>query len=745
MPVRLPRSFALFACIAMLEGGCASVASKTEATERPGAVPEASPVNGQGEVESAIETPAQAPSSVTGPGVAAVAVPESPPIASRVVWVAPRADPAPMTTDGVPHPSVSSLAAAVALVEAARAAGSTEPWTIRLAPGVHEVRRGVVLGAAIGPLSIEATAPGATLVGAMTVAPESWRVPDEALLARVPHEARAHVLVAELDADDLRTWSGGLSGPVHSGHAVPVTAVRSELFAGEVALEPARWPNEGFAAIGELVDRGSVPRAAESDMPAAERRIEAPRAGAFAPADRERAARWAGAETAGERDAWAHGYWNWDWSDEVLPIASIDAASGVVRLGMPHRYGLAARGRFRVINILAELDAPGEYWIDRTGGRIVAWIPDALREALRSLSLLAEPLMRVDGARDVRIAGIAFERTRGGAIEARGVERLAIEECRFQNLGTFAVDAEGVAIRAARCLFKDVGGRGVRLVGGDRKMLVASGSAIEDCVFVGCGRVLRSYNPAIDLEGVGHRVVRNEISQHPHIAVFLRGNDHVIEANDIHHVVLETGDAGAVYCGRDWTSHGNVIRGNLFSAIEGSDARFQNAVYLDDMASGFLVEGNLFVDCNWGILAGGGRDNMIRANIFAGCRRAISYDARGIGWMAPHIADPESSTLHRNLAAMPIGDEPWRSRFPALATYLTDRFGRPVGSAIVGNVLVATPLGRIDDTECVRIEGTRRHEVDEARVPALCDELARQARDGVAECDGVRVGPVGPR
>ncbi|MFM7260470.1 MAG: hypothetical protein ACKO3W_07690 [bacterium] len=88
--------------------------------------------------------------------------------------------------------------------------------------------------------------------------------------------------------------------------------------------------------------------------------------------------------------------------------------------------------------------------------------------------------------------------------------------------------------------------------------------------------------------------------------------------------------------------------------------------------------------------------------------------------------------------------EPWRSRFPTLVTYLTDRFGRPVGSVIVDNVLVATPLGRIDDTECVRVEGTRRPAVDEAHASALCDELAREARDGVAEYDGVRVGPVGP-
>ena len=79
-------------------------------------------------------------------------------------------------------------------------------------------------------------------------------------------------------------------------------------------------------------------------------------------------------------------------------------------------------------------------------------------------------------------------------------------------------------------------------------------------------------------------------------------------------------------------AQGTIIRGNYFHDIRGTDARFQNAVYLDDMASGILVEQNLFAECNWGILAGGGRDLMIRDNAFLACGKAISYDSRGTGW-----------------------------------------------------------------------------------------------------------------
>jgi hypothetical protein len=543
-----------------------------------------------------------------------------------------------------------------------------------------------------------------------------------------------------MPADAVASFAGGLSGPVHSGHGVEVAAVHSELFLGNQPMVLARWPNDGLAAIGELLDRGSAPREADPDIPAAERRIEAPRPGRFRPVDRQRVARWTRAE-----DAWAQGFWNWDWSDEQLPIASIDAAEGTVTLGMPHRYGLAQRGRFFVTNVLEELDAPGEYWIDRSRSTVHAWVPEDLRSRRASVSLLATEMLRFEGTRGVRIAGIGFERTRGSAIRAQGATDLAVEECRFRNIGTCALDADGTRVSIQRCEFLGIGGRGVRLRGGDRALLAPSGSEIADSRLLGCGRVLRSYNPAIDLEGVGHRIVRNEIAFHPHIAVFLRGNDHLLEANDIHEVVLDTGDAGAVYCGRDWTSHGNIIRGNLFSSIRGTDARFQNAVYLDDMASGFLVETNLFVACNWGILAGGGRDNTIRGNVFASCGKAISYDARGVGWMAPHIADPATSTLHRNLAAMPIEREPWRSRFPSLGSYLTDRFGRPAGSVVQDCLLIATPFGRIDDRECVRESGTATSELSGDAARAFGEELARRARVEQVAVGGRRIGPVGPR
>lgn len=623
-------------------------------------------------------------------------------------------------------PVVATLADAVAWVSDHR--GHADRFEIALARGSHRVTRGVVLAADSPPLTIRALAPGARLVGGLVLPDPDWQpVADQSTLDRLPEQSRESVRALTLQPESLEGWAGGLAGPVHRGMGVGVSAIRSELFIAGHALTPARWPNEGFESVAAATDPGSTPRNAGADIPAADRVVEPDRGGTFTladtPADHARLARWANAT-----DAWVHGYWWWDWADEQIPVASINPEAGSVTLALPHRYGVRDTARFYITNLPEELDAPGEYWVDPATGTVYAWVAEEDLHDEVAISLLAEPMLTLDGASDITIDGLTFECARRGAILGKRVNRVEIARCTFTNLGTQAVRLDGSHSAVRQSRFTDIGGGGVALTGGDRATLTHADNTIEDCTFRRCGRVLRTYNPAIGLSGVGQRVAHNEISDLPHIAIMFGGNEHTIEANRIHHVVQETGDAGAIYCGRDWTTHGTVIRENFFHDIEGSDTRYQNAVYLDDMASGITVESNLFVRCNWGMLVGGGRDNTIRHNAFLACGMAMQYDARGVGWMAKHIADPATSTLHKNLAAVPIDQEPWASRYPTLQTYLTDRFGRPVGGVVAGNALIATPLGNIADRECVRVEANTTVPLSQDVVASTAAALASMER-----------------
>lgn len=614
--------------------------------------------------------------------VAALAVP--PPATAEPLHLL--VDPTQPPGDGV----VASLAAAIAAAQSAPA--GTTAIAIDLAPGVHVLDATVPMGALPAPTQIRGLGaePTATrLLGGVRLRARPQEVaPDDPVRARLP--AAALDTVRWIDVS-VAPDQPPLAGLVRHGMNLPAGA-GSELFWNGRPLTTARWPDVGFAPIDGIVDAGS-----SKDRPEPG---DARRGGTFRVADRERLARWAAAE-----QVWLSGYWHWDWADDSLPAGRIDATTGTITLGLPHTYGLGKDARFAVLGIPEELDAPGEYWLDIARQRAYFVPPDATGEPEIVVSLLAGPLLELAGTRDLTLANVQLEAGRGVAIAATDVTDVRIEHCSFRNTGTGAIELAGHHCAIVDCAFADIGAAGVLLTGGDRSTLTHGDNEVRGCTFRRCGRTHRTYQPAIRLDGVGQTVAGNRIEDLPHCALIFAGNEHRIERNDIGRVLLETGDSGAIYCGRDWTLHGTVIRHNLFHDIQGSDARYQNAVYLDDLASGITVEGNVFVRCNWGVLVGGGRDNHIRGNVFVACRKGISFDQRGVGWMATAIADPATSTLHQRLRAVPIDREPWRSRYPTLGAYLSDRFGRPVGSEVTGNVFLATPLGRIDDRECVRVEG----------------------------------------
>ena len=56
------------------------------------------------------------------------------------------------------------------------------------------------------------------------------------------------------------------------------------------------------------------------------------------------------------------------------------------------------------------------------------------------------------------------------------------------------------------------------------------------------------------------------------------GNEHLFELNEVYRVVMETGDAGAFYTGRDWTTQGNVLRHNFIHDLGGGDAKHVNTM-----------------------------------------------------------------------------------------------------------------------------------------------------------------------
>jgi hypothetical protein len=537
---------------------------------------------------------------------------------------------------------------------------------IELRGGRYERRAAFVLGAGDSgapgaPITYRARAGEVAVLDGGRPLAGLHPVTDPAVLARLAPDARGHVLAVELGALGVSD-----PGPIGGGGL--------EVFLDHEPLTLARWPDRGFATIRDVV-------AAE---PVDVRGKRGDRSGVLV-YDGDRPARWLA-----EADPWVHGYWFWDWSDTRQRIAAIDPDRHTIALAPPmHHYGYRAGQWYYAFNLLAELDTPGEWYLDRRAGVLYVWPP---RAGTGEVSV-APQLVVVDGAHDVSFRGLRLEAARGDAIAIRGAERVELADCTIHNVGGWAVQITGGRDNGvSHCEIAQAGEGGIRLDGGDRRALAPGHHRAIDNDIHHYSRWKRTYQAGIELVGVGHEVIGNRIHDAPHQAIAFSGNDHVIERNVIERVCEETNDAGAIAAGRDWTMRGTVIRNNIVRDVRGFRGAGCNGVMLDDLFSGTTIVGNVFERVTRGVMVGGGRDNRIEDNTFRDCDTAIRIDARGLGWAAYEI---EESMLPK-LAAMPYRTPPWSTRYPRLAGILDDDPAAPRGNRIARNVAVRCNAETID-------------------------------------------------
>ncbi|MFP4056631.1 MAG: right-handed parallel beta-helix repeat-containing protein [Candidatus Brocadiia bacterium] len=482
------------------------------------------------------------------------------------------------------------------------------------------------------------------------------KVTAPAVLERLPQEARGHVLQTDLAAQGIRDY-GKLT---RRGFGQPMRPAHMELFFDDQPMTLARWPNQGYARIAGL-PKGKAARvfAYSGDRPQ----------------------RWTD-----EPNAWLYGYWYHDWADTYIAVEAIDPKARTITMAGQHRYGLRKGNRWRVLNVLAELDAPGEYYVDRQKGILYFWPPAPIEEG-RAVVSVAEGILRLEDVRHVTFRGFVIEACRGTAVRIDGGSHNQLVGCILRNIGNRAVSVSGSENSVIGCDVYHTGDGGIGLYGGDRKTLSHAKLLAENNHIHHYSRWCHTYRPAVAVGGCGNRVRRNLIHHGPHNAIQLGGNEHLIEFNEIHSVCTDTGDVGAFYMGRDWTARGTIIRCNYWHHIQGPGRLGAMGVYLDDQASGITITGNIFYKVTRAAFIGGGRDNVVENNIFVDCRPALHIDARGMGWRKKQTDNPKG-TLRTRLRAMPIDGELWRRRYPNLPDILDDEPNAPKRNTIVRNICV---------------------------------------------------------
>ncbi len=332
-------------------------------------------------------------------------------------------------------------------------------------------------------------------------------------------------------------------------------------------------------------------------------------------------------------EIWVHGYWAYDWSPTCERIELWDKARGFIRNAEPYGlYSYIVGQRFYFFNVIDEVTCPGDYAIDFDRGLLYFLPPEDFDPATGEvfLSTADTPAFLIEDAEDVRLAGFRIECFRGDGIVVHNAKNVSIADCTIKNIGNRAVVVMGSEnVVVSGCHIHDTGDAGVDMFCGDRKTLTSANCGVENCHIHHVAAWNRCYQPPVKLTGVGLFARGNLLHDCPHSAVLYGGNEIHIENNEIYRVVQETGDAGAIYAGRDYTWRGNVVAGNFVHHVGSGIGMGTMGVYNDDCLSGTVMRDNVFYKVQRALFLGGGVDFVCDNNILIECTPGIEIDGRG--------------------------------------------------------------------------------------------------------------------
>jgi len=313
------------------------------------------------------------------------------------------------------------------------------------------------------------------------------------------------------------------------------------------------------------------------------------------------------------------------WDESLVGVSANDPNSHMLTFSTPagHPPGAFGVHKYVLWNVREGMTEPGQWYLDRTRGKVVYWpLPGEDMAAAEVIAPAVESIVILRGTRDkpvkdVAIQGLTLAVTTtpleaggfgagrfSGAINVTSADNCTLADLEIVNAGGQAIKASGSDLRIERCHTHHVGACGIRFSG--------SGMRITDNHIHDVGL---TYPSAIALTGSGqkHEISHNHVHHAPYSAVTCGGRDNRIEGNRIHDAMQELHDGAGIYC---FGGKGLVLRGNFIYDITDTGGYGASAYYLDEQCEGCVVENNLSIDVVRPSHNHMAMNNTIRNNVF---------------------------------------------------------------------------------------------------------------------------------
>lgn len=431
----------------------------------------------------------------------------------------------------------------------------------------------------------------------------------------------------------------------------------------------ARYPNDGYDTIKSVQNVGDISTGDGFEF--------TPDLGA------DRLAGWKS-----EPNLCVQGYWGTDYTDLGTPAYVTE--NGTIKANYPSGKTPLAGQRYYAYNAFCEMDADGEYYIDNSTGT-VHFVNELDLSGEVIVGTNTTSLMSLNNVSNLTIKGIEFTGGRKNGISITGSSNIRIEDCTISGVNGVGIYTENVnSLTVTGCEIAYTGSGGIRLKGGNFANLVRGNNVISNNVIHDFSKVKKTYAPAVSVTGYANTVINNTIYNGEHEAITISGNDNIISSNDISSVVKEASDMGAIYVGKNKALRGNQITNNYIHDLA-TDSVLANgtdiqAIFLDDLADGYTISGNIFANIEGrGVKLAGGRDNTITGNVFVNCGVSNTL-VTAIGLVNPekYIEQINADTL---ITSGAYKEAPY-SKYPHLSELdFTEEYKAGTTIPIVGTVI----------------------------------------------------------
>ncbi|MDY4976083.1 MAG: right-handed parallel beta-helix repeat-containing protein, partial [Clostridia bacterium] len=415
----------------------------------------------------------------------------------------------------------------------------------------------------------------------------------------------------------------------------PKNTIPVDVYVNGSVIEPARWPNneEDTAMFN--------PVAVSSEKTSDGKHDNTKPVSITYPDPDNETANWN--QQAIKDDLMIAGYFGYHWYMQDHKVGEMDTENKVLKTLGGTAAAPATNLAYYLYNIIEAIDAPGEGYIDRKN-KIAYFYPDSEIDETAEIRVAGNnsTLLSASGTKYINFQGLDFEYNRATAVSLSNVDHVTWDNCDVAHTGNNSMSASGTNITIQNSHIYDSGKNGLTISGGDRKTLTPSNNLITNNIFHDQGRAQKTYVPAIQISNcVGATISHNEIFNNHHEAIaYGNSNDIVIEYNDLHDVVTTSGDMGAIYCGRNVTEMGYVIRYNKIAHVGSKYSEgWSQSIFFDDGNSGAEIYGNIFyrgtltmdkgaqMNRSFAVKTNGGQFFHVYNNIFVDMPSALQFQS----------------------------------------------------------------------------------------------------------------------